>query len=217
MSITFPVGSRMTEEPLLVHTGGFTFTNGYLLRGPGGAVAVDAPQGMADWLGSLQIRLKALILTHCHFDHVVDAANLAREHGCEIFAFGPSTPETRLELHLKKWAGISFSVEEYPVHVSLKGVQVVQIAGRSFTLAHVPGHSPDSLVFTEEGEGRVFTGDTLMKGGIGRSDFPDGDGPLLLKGIQEKILTLPPALQVFSGHGPATTIATEIQENPFLL
>ena len=106
----------MIEESLRSHTGGFTFTNGYLLTGPGGNIAVDAPEGMAQWLENMGTRLDALLLTHWHFDHVVDAARLARDHGCRIFAWGPSTPVTRLEAHLKQWAGIDFAVEDYPVH-----------------------------------------------------------------------------------------------------
>lgn len=206
----------MTSDSLLVHTGGFTFTNGYLLTGPGGNLAIDAPDGMADWLKSMGIRLDALLLTHWHFDHVVDAARLAREHGCPISAWGPSTPETRLELHLKKWAGMEFSVENYPVDHILAGQTETTAAGRTFRLEHVPGHSPDSVVFIEEQAGRIFSGDTLMQGGIGRSDFPDGDGELLVRGIKEKILTLPAAWQVFSGHGRPTTIEAERLDNPYL-
>ena len=80
----------------------------------------------------------------------------------------------------------------------------------------VPGHSPDSLIFIDAAARRVFSGDTLMKDGIGRSDFPDGDGELLIRGIQEKILTLPDDYRVFSGHGPPTTVGAEKEGNPFL-
>ncbi len=206
----------MAEESLRVHTGGFTFTNGYLLTGPGGTVVVDAPEGMADWLDQLGIKPDALLLTHWHFDHVMDAARIARKHGCPVHAWGPSTPETRLEAHLKKWAGIEVCVEDYPVDEILAGRTSVTVAGRDFQLEHVPGHSPDSLIFIEATAQRVFSGDTLMQGGIGRSDFPDGDGDLLVQGIQDKILTLPGHYQVFSGHGRPTTIKAEKADNPYL-
>lgn len=206
----------MIEESLRSHTGGFTFTNGYLLTGPGGNIAVDAPEGMAQWLENMGTRLDALLLTHWHFDHVVDAARLARDHGCRIFAWGPSTPVTRLEAHLKQWAGIDFAVEDYPVHEILAGQSSLETAGRTFQVESVPGHSPDSLIFIDAAARRVFSGDTLMKDGIGRSDFPDGDGDLLIRGIQEKILTLPDDYRVFSGHGPPTTVGAEKEGNPFL-
>jgi glyoxylase-like metal-dependent hydrolase (beta-lactamase superfamily II) len=216
MSIVFPVSLQMTSDSLRVHTGGFTFTNGYLLSGTGGNIAVDAPEGFADWLERLGVKLEALLLTHWHFDHVVDAARLAREHGCQIYAWGPSTPETRLELHLKQWAGIEYSVENYPVDHCLQGVPAISVAGRDFRLEHVPGHSPDSLVYIEAAAGRVFSGDTLMQEGIGRSDFPDGDGDLLVRGIRKKILTLPEVWAVFSGHGRPTTVGSELESNPYL-
>lgn len=216
LSITFPVGLKMPSDSLRIHTGGFTFTNGYLLTGEGGNLAIDAPDGMADWLDRLGIKLAALLLTHWHFDHVVDAARLAREHGCEIYAWGPSTAVTRLEVHLKEWTGIDCGIEDYPVHHVLAGKQDLEVAGRRFRLEHVPGHSPDSLVFIEEAAQRIFSGDTLMQGGIGRSDFPDGDGELLVRGIREKILTLPAAWEVYSGHGGPTTVGGEKSGNPFL-
>lgn len=214
------------HPPIRLHTGGFTFTNGYLLGGPGGTVGVDAPEGMADWLQDQGVKLDALLLTHWHFDHVVDAARLVREHGCQVYAWGPSTAETRLELYLQKWAGITYAVEDYPVTVPLSGLfdesagpetRTIKVAGRQFRMEHVPGHSPDSIVFIEEEAGIIFSGDTLMQGGIGRSDFPDGDGELLLRGIREKILPLPGGWQVFSGHGRPTTVEAEQRSNPYLV
>jgi hydroxyacylglutathione hydrolase len=216
MSITFPIAQQMVFDPPRVHTGGFTFTNGYLLKGPKGWVAVDAPDGMADWLERLGIKLDALLLTHWHFDHVVDAARLARDHGCPIYAWGPSTPESRLEDHLKQWAGIDFPVENYPVDHILAGQTECRVAGHHFQLEHVPGHSPDSIVFIEAAASRVFSGDTLMQDGIGRSDFPDGDGDLLIQGIKDKILTLPAHYEVYSGHGRPTTVGAEKTGNPYL-
>lgn len=206
----------MPAQTLRVHTGGFTFTNGYLITGPGGNLAVDAPEGMADWLVQLDVKLDTLLLTHWHFDHVMDAARLAREHACRVHAWGPSSPESRLEMHLKQWAGMDVAVENYPVDHILAGETGLNTAGCHFRLEHVPGHSPDSLVFIEEAAGRLFSGDTLMQDGIGRSDFPDGDGALLIQGIRDKILTLPASYQVFSGHGGPTTVGAEKLGNPFL-
>lgn len=206
----------MVFDPPRVHTGGFTFTNGYLITGTGGNVAVDAPDGMADWLARLGVKLDALLLTHWHFDHVIDAARLAREHACPIYAWGPSTAETRLEAHLKRWAGIDCVVENYPVEHILAGQTELTAAGCHFQLEHVPGHSPDSIIFIQPAASRVFSGDTLMKDGIGRSDFPEGDGELLIQGIKDKILTLPGHYEVYSGHGRPTTTGAEKAGNPYL-
>lgn len=206
----------MAETEVRMFTGGFTFTNGYVFRFPGGAIGVDAPDGMADWLSESGVKVDALFLTHCHFDHVTDAARIAREHGCPVAAWGPSTPESRLEDHLRQWTGIQVSVEDYPVNVVLEGSGSVELAGRPFRLAHVPGHSPDSLVLIDAAAELAFTGDTLMEGGVGRSDFPGGDGDLLLRGIREHILTLPERFRLYPGHGRETTVRREAASNPFL-
>lgn len=220
-------------------TGGYFFTNGWLLTGAEGNIAVDAPDGMAEWLAGQGVKVDALLLTHWHLDHVADAARLVRDHGCRVFAWGPSTPELRLETHLKTWAGISWPVEDYAVDVALAGLfdvdlsdatdqtdadgkdragkkREISVTGRKFRLEHVPGHSPDSVVFIEETAGLIFSGDTLMQGGIGRSDFPGGDGDLLLRGIEEKILPLPGAWELLSGHGRRSTLEVERRTNPFL-
>jgi glyoxylase-like metal-dependent hydrolase (beta-lactamase superfamily II) len=227
----------MPPDSPRLFTGGYFFTNGWLLTGTEGNIAVDAPDGMAEWLAGQGVKVGALLLTHWHLDHVADAARLVREHGCKVFAWGPSTPELRLETHLKTWAGISWPVEDYPVDVALAGLfeedcaggtdgeggkgaagkkREIFVAGRTFRLEHVPGHSPDSVVFIEETAGLIFSGDTLMQGGIGRSDFPGGDGELLERGIAEKILPLPGAWELLSGHGRRSTLEVERRTNPFL-
>ena len=78
----------------------------------------------------------------------------------------------------------------------------------------MPGHSPESLCFYLKEQGVIFVGDTLFAGGMGRHDFPYGDGELLKKGIREKILSLPPETASLSGHGAYTTIGQELESNP---
>jgi glyoxylase-like metal-dependent hydrolase (beta-lactamase superfamily II) len=86
-----------------------------------------------------------------------------------------------------------------------------------FALAHVPGHSPDSVTFYHQASGTLFSGDTLFQQSIGRADIPGhGDPRLLITGIRQKLLTLPPETTVYPGHGSSTTIQAEIQRNPYL-
>lgn len=198
------------------HTGGFTATNGYLFPAPDGIIAIDAPAGMADWLARRGDRLAALFLTHCHFDHVIDAARLAREHGCPVYAWGTSTSRDRLEYLVAPYVGREAVVEEYPVHHALAGQESVAIAGAEFLLRHVPGHSPDSLVLIHQGAGVIFSGDTVMDGGIGRTDFPGGSFEQLAQGIMEKVLTQPGDFRIFPGHGGVSTVAEELAGNQFL-
>jgi hydroxyacylglutathione hydrolase len=198
------------------YTGGFTATNGHLFHAPDGFIAVDAPAGMADWLARQDRRLAALFLTHWHFDHVIDAARLAREHECPVYAWGPSTPEDRLEYLVAPFTGGEPLVGEYPVHHALAGREDVSIAGTDFLLRHVPGHSPDSLVLTHEPSRVIFSGDTVMDGGIGRTDLPGGSFELLVQGIRGKILTFPGDYLIYPGHGGVSTVAEELAGNAFL-
>ena len=93
---------------------------------------------------------------------------------------------------------------------------MLEIAGLRFDLLHVPGHSPDGLVFSLQGAaGTAFTGDTIFAGSIGRPDLPGGDYSLLLKGIREKLLNLPGETRLLPGHGPETTPAQENAANPY--
>ena len=205
----------MTTE-IRVFTGGFTATNGYSFQVPGGRIVVDAPTGMADWLAGQGSKISALFLTHWHFDHVMDAARIAREHGCPIYAWSTSTRKDRLEDMVEGYLGKTFELEDYPVDFPLTGLASVTMAGTDFQLRHVPGHSPDSLVLIHETSGVIFSGDTVMDGGIGRSDFPDGDFDLLVSGIREKILTFPGHFRIFPGHGGVSTVRDELENNLFL-
>ena len=197
-------------------TGGFTATNGYTFHAPGGLIAVDAPTGMAEWLDRTGQKPAALFLTHWHFDHVMDAARIAREHGCPVYAWRASTPQDRLEHMVVAFIGPEAAVPPYPVDHPLQGMDAVRIAGQDFLLRHVPGHSPDSLVLIDEAAHRLFSGDTVMDGSIGRSDFPDGDFDLLVSGICEKILTFPGDYRIYPGHGGSSTVDEETRGNMWL-
>ena len=190
-------------------TGGFTATNGYVFQAPAGLVGVDAPEGFADWLASEGIKLHALLLTHAHFDHVVDAAAIHVQHGCPIYAWEVSTPESRLETFLWQAAGMKFSVADYAVDFLLEGKSSITVCGVDIQLAHIPGHSLDSVAFIDLKDRRAFTGDTLMAGTMGRTDFPGGSTQILLSGIRQHLLTLPDETEIYSGHGEPTTIGLE--------
>ncbi|MGB2403404.1 MAG: MBL fold metallo-hydrolase [Akkermansiaceae bacterium] len=196
-------------------TGGMAQTNGYLLgssKNDSGCVLIDAPLGISKWLDSLNEKPSSLLLTHQHYDHIEDVAKLA-EKGMEIYAYAPYSKNLTLEILLKQ-SGIPIDINPYKVDQILNGQSELITGGFNFKLEHVPGHSPDSIVFIYDN--LVFGGDTLFAGGIGRADLPDGDMDLLIQGIQEKMLTLQPAARVFPGHGPDTTIAAESASNPFL-
>lgn len=195
-------------------TGGFVQTNGYLLETPeGGHVLIDAPMGISQWLTERGIRPQALLLTHQHYDHVEDAAAVA-EMGARIYAWSGYSQDLTLESMVRNW-GMPIRVAAFSVDEILTGKTTLEIGGLSFALAHVPGHSPDSVTFLLADRGELYGGDTLFAGSVGRADLPGGNMGQLIDGIRGKLFTLPPETRVFPGHGPATTIGAERAGNPY--
>ncbi|TDU73105.1 glyoxylase-like metal-dependent hydrolase (beta-lactamase superfamily II) [Prosthecobacter fusiformis] len=199
------------------YTGGIVETNGHVLRLPGGTLLVDAPEGVAAWLRAQNIRVDALLLTHQHFDHVLDAALVKSEHGCPIYAWSPFSRALTLEKFFGAATGSSFSVPEYTVDHVLEGsANQVSIAGVEWQLFHVPGHSADSVCFWQNDQQILMSGDVIFYGSLGRCDFPGGSFKQLVAGIEEKLWPLPEITRVYPGHGPGTTIGREKRENPFM-
>ena len=196
------------------YTGGMTETNGYLLETPDGHVLIDAPEGVAGWLEEKGVRVDVVLLTHQHYDHVLDAAALA-ESGAKLRAFSKYSPELTLEAAARTW-GMPISVKAYEVDELIAAGGELEACGLTFSVSHVPGHATDGLIFFLEGAGVLFSGDTLFAGSIGRTDLPGGDTQQLLDGIDKHIMTLAPETRVLSGHGPATTVGDEASRNPFL-
>ena len=196
------------------YTGGFTQTNGYLIETPSGNFLIDAPEGIRGWLEQNDKRVTDVLLTHQHYDHVMDAAAL-RESGVKLHAFAPYSEQLTLEAAARAW-GMPIRVEPYTVDALFEMERPLEIAGLKIALAHVPGHASDSVTFHLADHQVVFSGDTLFADSIGRTDLPGGDTRQLLDGIARHLLTLPPATRVFPGHGPATTISRETECNPFL-
>lgn len=198
-----------------VFTGGMAQTNGYLFKAPKGWVLVDAPDGVADWLVREGVEPVALLLTHQHYDHVVDAASVAEKFHCPIYAHSGYSTRLTLEELLRN-AGMPIEVVAYEVDHLLAGRTSLNVAGLTLGLRYVPGHSTDSLCFVDADNNRVFAGDTVFAGSVGRSDFPDGSHPLLVAGIQSQLLILDDEVELLPGHGPATTVGVEMRTNPFI-
>jgi glyoxylase-like metal-dependent hydrolase (beta-lactamase superfamily II) len=192
-------------------TGGPLATNAILLKTPQGNLLFDAPQGAdAAFAGE---RVDWLLLTHGHFDHVMDAAAIRRRHGCKVACHVDSVPMVADGSFFKKHG---FDIEFEPVSPDLllgEG-ETSEVAGVNLRVLHVPGHCPGSLCFLLPGEGVLIGGDVLFREGVGRWDLPGGDGELLFEGIREKLYPLDPATRVLPGHGPETTIGYERDHNP---
>ncbi len=197
-----------------LYTGGFVQTNGYLIETPDGNLVIDAPAGIAGWIAQRGVRVDDVLLTHQHYDHVEDAAAL-QACGTRLHAFEDYSTDLTLESAARGW-GLPISVTPYQIDRRFAMRERLRIAGLVFSLAHVPGHSKDSVTFHLADHGIVFSGDTLFAGSIGRTDLPGGSTTELLEGIARHLLTLPAETRVLPGHGPETTIAEEVVGNPYL-
>ncbi len=187
-------------------------TNGYLVETPGGNFLVDAPLGISSWVKEKGVRLDALVLTHQHYDHVEDAAEI-QARGVKVWAWADYSKDLTLESFGSSW-GLP---EVVPFEVDGKlAVGNAKIVDTDMIISHVPGHSQDSISLYLPGEGLVFAGDALFAGSVGRCDLPGGDFNLLISGIRQELLSLPDDTRVLSGHGPETTIARERVGNGFL-
>lgn len=184
------------------------------------AVVVD-PGGdldrLEERLRALGVTVDAIVHTHTHIDHVGCTAELQRATGAAA------------SIH----EGDRFLYDMLPVQAALVGTGVpvkaemegaladgrtVRAGDIELAVIHTPGHTPGSCSFLAKhaGETRLFAGDTLFRGSIGRTDLWGGDTEAILRSIHGKLLTLPEDLVVVTGHGPATTIGEERATNPFL-
>ncbi len=197
-------------------TGGILDTNAYLVDAPGGAILFDAPQDVCGWLESMQVAPRLLLLTHGHFDHVTEAAEVRKRFGSVVGIHRADRPMVAEAGFFEKM-GFALPVALVEVDRDLDEGAGQDFLGIAYDVFHVPGHSPGSLCFLDRAANVLIGGDVLFAGGIGRADLPGGDAELLLSGIRDKILTLTEEIVVLPGHGPQTWIGRERVSNPFLV
>jgi glyoxylase-like metal-dependent hydrolase (beta-lactamase superfamily II) len=160
------------------------------------------------------LEVEAILLTHCHFDHVGAVAELARLTGAPVYC-----PE--LETHVLAnnndyvFPGMG-PFEPYDADETIAGGETLQIAGLDIDVIFVPGHSPGHVAFSIPDEGVLLSGDVLFQGSIGRTDLPGGSYEVLMQSIQTLLDRLPDDTRVCPGHMGPTTLGAERQTNPFL-
>ncbi|SFN00104.1 MBL fold metallo-hydrolase [Thermodesulforhabdus norvegica] len=200
---------------------GMLQTNCYVLGDSGKCVAAVIDPGgeakrIASFLNKNKLKLEAILLTHGHFDHVLDAWKLKELAGGLIYLHPADKPLLKDRM-VGLGALLSGRITGLggPVDVELAEGQCISVGDISLEVLETPGHTPGHVSFYLKDRRIIFVGDTLFAGSIGRTDFPGGSYEELIKSVRNKIFPLGDDVVVYPGHGPKTTVGRERATNPF--
>jgi hydroxyacylglutathione hydrolase len=193
--------------------GGELETNAYLVAddATGEAVLIDAPDGVTDEVFAAAAEegwtIKQIVLTHAHWDHIVDAAALKERTGAPLLAH-PLTKERLADPD--RFAGGFVPVKIAPVTLDgeLNDGDTVSVGSYTFDVLHVPGHDPAHIVLVNEPQLLFFGGDVIFPGGHGTTTIPGADQAVMNQSLR-RLSTLNPDLVVYPGHGASTTLGAE--------
>jgi glyoxylase-like metal-dependent hydrolase (beta-lactamase superfamily II) len=166
-------------------------------------------------LSALGLKLKQIIVTHGHIDHVGGALKLKRLTGAPILLNENDLPQLDMMGMQAGWLGME-TPETAPPDASLADGMTVGLETCPAQVLHTPGHTQGSVCLHFAPMKLLIAGDTLFAGSIGRTDLPGGDFEQIIDSIESRLLLLPDETRVLPGHGPATTIGAERRSNPFL-
>ena len=174
-------------------------------------VAID------NYLREKQLKPVHLLATHGHLDHNFGNAHLFRQYGLKVeICAGDQQLVERLPQQAAAHFGMEISDDQPPVGRLLNDGDTITFGQHTLQVIATPGHSHGSCLFYCKEEGVVFSGDTLFRMSIGRTDFPEGSWQQMEQSLAKIAGTLPKGTVVYPGHGPQTTIADELQYNPYL-
>jgi hydroxyacylglutathione hydrolase len=193
------------------------------------AVCIDPGEEsgeLVDFLNSEKLHLQAITLTHGHLDHVGGTAALSRSFPSaaiilhkddEDLYYGLPQQPLFMGIQPHQMAALGFDYEA-PPRLSRNWVdgETYELGTLRFKIMHCPGHTRGHVVLAEQNERKVFVGDCLFAGSIGRTDLPGGSYDQLMDSITGNIIALGDDFTVYSGHGPETTVGEERRSNPFL-
>jgi hydroxyacylglutathione hydrolase len=169
----------------------------------------DDPTPLRLELARMGTRTGAILVTHTDVDHIGGVAALAEGTGAEVWAPADEVDALRAG---ETRGGLRVQPHD-PAH-TVSGGDEITVAGITFEVVDVPGHSHGHVAFHHGGE--LFSGDLLFAGSVGRVDLPGGDWETLLDSVRTLLDRFPPETVVHPGHGPATTLGRELDSNPFL-
>lgn len=203
--------------PLRTLTVGSLETNCYLIGADDSDLAaVIDPGGEGDRIlqtaQRLERSIEAILLTHGHVDHIKAVGDIVEATGAEVYIHTEDVPI--LQKPDPFWSSLVDGCQGAQADVLISDGQLLDVVGLELKVLHTPGHSAGSVCFV--GDGEVYTGDTLFAGSIGRTDLPGCDPQAMEQSLRRLVDELVGDMDVFPGHGPASTMADERARNPFL-
>jgi len=175
----------------------------------------DEPDRILAAIDEVGTKIEAILITHCHFDHIGAVAPVATVTGARVYCPEIERPVLADIMAYVPVSGIG-PYDSYEADETLSGGETLELAGMTIDVIFTPGHSPGHVTYSVRDEGAMFSGDVLFKGSVGRVDLPGGDGPTLMRSIRELVESHPAETGVYPGHMDVTTLGAERATNPFL-
>ena len=175
----------------------------------------DEQNALLKFIAENKLKPVLLLNTHCHIDHVLGNKFVYDTYGLLPRFHEGELPVLTAVVSYAPQMGIRYEVSPLP-EIYLEAAGTIEFGNSKLELIFAPGHSPAHLCFYGEDDQFLIVGDVLFYQSIGRTDLPGGNHTQLLKNIREKLFVLPDECTVYPGHGPATSIGFEKENNPFL-
>jgi len=182
------------------------------------AMVIDPGDDIEDILRIINennLRVKQIVITHAHIDHVGGAMKLRAQTGAPILLNQNDYALLKMLDVQAAWLGMK-SPSAVEIEHDLKDGEKVEAGGLSANVLHTPGHTEGSVCLYFPAEKTLIAGDTLFAGSIGRTDLPGGSYRKIMRSLHDRVLALPDETVVIPGHGPTSTIGEEREGNPFL-
>lgn len=183
------------------------------------ALVIDPGDDIEDVLKLVEkhgLKVKQIIITHAHIDHVGGAMKLRARTGAPIILNENDQALLRMLDVQASWIGMP-APGEVQIDHSVRQDDKVRAGSLEAVVLHTPGHTEGSISLYFPSEQKLIAGDTLFAGSIGRTDLPGGSFEKIINSLHDKLLALPDETVVVPGHGPLTTIGSERESNPFLV